>query len=72
MTSPEQPSSDPPETLALLRDAFDLAWPKLRPEQQTDVGKKALEAVVKRVAKQGETDPLELSARAVKVLTGLT
>ncbi len=56
----------------LLREAFDLAWPNLLPKQHTDVGRKALEIVLKRIADQGETDPLRLSERAVRLLTGLT
>jgi hypothetical protein len=71
MDRPEDHSSDP-ETLAVLREAFDLAWAKLPPELRTVIVKSALAEVIKHLAKQGETEPLRLSARALKVFHGLT
>jgi hypothetical protein len=60
------------EAPAHLREAFDLALAKLPPELQTPVGKGVVEEVIKHVAKQGETEPLKLSERALEVLHGRT
>jgi hypothetical protein len=57
---------------SLLREAFDLAWAKIPPSQQNVVLKSALAELVKRIAKQGETSPRRLSARALSALRGLT
>jgi hypothetical protein len=57
-----------PETLAQVREAFDLAWAKLPREKQTAASRNALAAVVMHFAEHGETEPLRLSARALKAL----
>jgi hypothetical protein len=61
-----------PETLALLREAFDIAWAKIPPARQSAVLKSALVELLKHIARQGETEPHRLSARALAALHGLT
>jgi hypothetical protein len=61
-----------PETLALLREAFDLAWAKIPPAQQNAVLRNTLAELIKQIARQGETEPYKLSARALAAFHGLT
>ena len=67
METIETPSFDP-ETLAKVREAFDLAWARLPREKQTAANKNALASVIMHFAEQGETEPLRLSTRALKAL----
>jgi hypothetical protein len=65
-------ADDDPEMLALLREAFDLAWAKIPPARQNAVLKSALVELIKQIARQGETESHRLSARALGALHGLT
>jgi hypothetical protein len=54
-----------PETIAVMRSAFEQAWLSMTPQQQACISQSALALEILKLARQGENDAQRLCTRAL-------
>jgi hypothetical protein len=54
-----------PETIAVMRNAFEQAWSSMTPQQQACISQSALALEILKFARQGENDAQRLCTRAL-------
>jgi len=67
MADTKKPVKFDPETVTLLRETLQDAWPSLRPDQRARMSRTLLAEGILKSAAEGERDPERLRDAALKV-----